>query len=453
MAELAYSRPRMRRTNIPPLAVQPRITTSWMVRILLLCSFAFSFLQYWTRTTATNAVHIVILFLAALVVLLGRQRRERLQNILRGGLILVIALLFSEVVSYYSGDVYSLAYGALLIGVILAARLILQQIGLTGVIQAFFQAGLVVTCFLTFEGRKGIAKYTAGNRFVGNSDAHPNLIAFLLAGYLPVIFWRALESNSRRTRRILFAICALNFLLIFLSGSRGALLAVLIAAFTLGARLGITQGMLRHVRLRRVSLLLFLVALPLGAWYLGHNHHIERIGDFLNTALSLNNSQRGLKSGFSGRTAYWAHAIRLIREQDRWLFGFGYRMGDALVGTIDDGYMQLFFETGLVSGGIVLGVILLAFSRLWRLTRTPENSPWFRYYTMLWCTMVIYLFNNITTRYLFSYGNAFSLCIIFLMVASPSELAGRPALAPRTPAPTPKRWTAPRPQLSSGSTL
>jgi hypothetical protein len=438
MAELAYSRPGLRRTNISPAAATPHISTSWVVRSLLFVSFAFSFLQYWANTTATNSVHVVILLLAGVTVLASRERRDRLEHILRGGLILLIALLFTEVVSYYSGDFYSVAYGALLIGVILACRLIIQQIGLAGVMQAFFQAGLVVIGFLALAGRRGITKYSAGDRFVGNSNAHPNLIAFLLAGYLPVTLWRALESPSRRNRRILLGMCALDFFLVFLSGSRGALAAMLIAAVVLGARLSLAQGMLRRLRFGRFTLLLVLVAIPLAGWYVGHNHRLERMGTFFTAALSLNNSQRGLKSGFSGRTAYWAHALHLIREQDRWLFGFGYRMGDALVGTIDDGYLQLLFETGLISGGIVMGVICLAFVRLWRLTRTPENSPWYRYYTMLWCTMIIYMLNNITTRYLFSYGNAFSICMIFLMVASPAELAGRKlsAAAARRPART-----------------
>jgi hypothetical protein len=38
--------------------------------------------------------------------------------------------------------------------------------------------------------------------------------------------------------------------------------------------------------------------------------------------------------------------------------------------------------------------------------------------------MIIYFINNITTRYLFSYGNQFSLLIIFMIVCDEDELLG-----------------------------
>jgi hypothetical protein len=38
--------------------------------------------------------------------------------------------------------------------------------------------------------------------------------------------------------------------------------------------------------------------------------------------------------------------------------------------------------------------------------------------------MIVYFMNNISTRYLFSFGNPFSLCVLLLMAASPRELVG-----------------------------
>jgi hypothetical protein len=43
---------------------------------------------------------------------------------------------------------------------------------------------------------------------------------------------------------------------------------------------------------------------------------------------------------------------------------------------------------------------------------------------MLWCLMIVYFMNNISTRYLFSFGNPFSLCVLFLIAASRRELVG-----------------------------
>jgi hypothetical protein len=64
---------------------------------------------------------------------------------------------------------------------------------------------------------------------------------------------------------------------------------------------------------------------------------------------------------------------------------------------------------------------------------------------MLWCLMIVYFLNNISARYLFSFGSPFSLCIFFLMAASHRELAGdgqharaaqKQVMPPRRPAST-----------------
>ncbi len=417
-----------------------------MVRKLLFACFAFSFLQYWTRTMSTQYVHLILLFTAGLVVLAGTERADRLRNLLRGGSLLLVAVLFTEVVSYYSGDRYSLLYGLTLIAVILSARLILLQIGLPEVLRSFYHAGVLITAFLVVVGRRGITGYNAGERFSGNGDAHPNLVAFVLGGYLPVMIWRTLEYKSVRKRRWMAALCVLNVLLIFLSGSRGALLAVSTAAAALALRLGMAGRLKGRFRFQHIHVIVVLVAIPMVLLFLARHGHFTRFEDFLNTALSLNNSQRGLKSGLSGRTAFWLRALHLIHVQDRWLFGFGYRMGDVLVGTIDDGYLQLLFETGLISGLIIFGLLVGVFIRLWRASRVRENSAWNRYYYMLWCMLIIYFVNNISTRYLFSFGNGFSICVLILMSASRGELLGRGS--PTQNARTSREWASqPRPAL------
>jgi hypothetical protein len=61
---------------------------------------------------------------------------------------------------------------------------------------------------------------------------------------------------------------------------------------------------------------------------------------------------------------------------------------------------------------------------LWRVSRPVENNAWTRYYMVLWCLMIVYFLNNISTRYLFSFGSPFSLCVLCLMAASRRELIG-----------------------------
>ena len=417
----------------------PAIGSSWIVRQILTLSFAAAFLQYWVLSSVSQYVPVALLFAAALVVLAGRARRDRLLHLLSGGALLLTAVLFTQVVSYYDGDRYSLLYGFTLIAIIFAVRLILQQIGLPEVLRAYFKAGLILTLFLLVAGRKSLVGYSAGARFSGNGGAHPNLVSFVLAGFLPVLIWRTLEYRVPWKRRLMVGVCVLNFVFIFISGSRGSLFAVLFAGIVLILRSTAAGRIQRLLRVRHLHVILALIAIPLVAGYFLQHGRLERLGGFFNAALNLTSSQRGISSGLSGRTQFWALTLNILREQDRWLIGFGYRMGDRLVGTIDDGYLQLLFESGLISGGIILSVMLVTLGRLWRATRDRENSAWLRYHLMLLTTLIIYLVNNISTRYLFSFGNSFSVCVIFMMCASRRELLGPRASAEVVRARLPRR--------------
>ncbi|MDT7811183.1 MAG: O-Antigen ligase, partial [Acidobacteriaceae bacterium] len=225
-------------------------------------------------------------------------------------------------------------------------------------------------------------------------------------------------------RRLMTFVCALNFLLIFISGSRGSLFAALLAGLVLIMRFAVAGRIQRFLKVRHLHVILLLILIPLLTAYLAQHGRLGRLGGFFNTALSLTNSQRGISSGLSGRTQYWALTLRVLKQEKRWLFGFGYRMGDRMVGTIDNGYLQLLFETGLISGSIIFGAMMAAFLRLWRATRGRENGAWLRYHLMLLSTLIVYLVNNISTRYLFSFGNSFSVCVVCIICASRRELLG-----------------------------
>jgi O-antigen ligase len=95
-----------------------------------------------------------------------------------------------------------------------------------------------------------------------------------------------------------------------------------------------------------------------------------------------------------------------------------------MVGTIDNGYVQLLFESGLIAGSLILGSMFRVFYLLWHVSRPRENNAWTRYYMVLWCLMIVYFLNNVSTRYLFSFGSPFSLCVLCLMAASRQELVG-----------------------------
>jgi len=398
------------------------ISLQWLVRTGLCFSFLVAFLQYEVSSDIAQYLSLAILGLCSLLVLCGRQRAQRVQHILSGGAVWFAAVLFGEVVSYTSHDSYSVIYGLVFVGVFLCARLVVQEIGVPNVIRAYSQAGILTATAILISGRRA-ALTSESVRFSGGTRAHPNLVGFVLAGFFPAIVWRAMEEKVRWRKWMLTALSLATFVFIFLTGSRGSLFAVLAAGIVLFVR-GMTGGWARRLRIRHLHIILVLLVIPLLAVFLVQHNRVGRLGGFLNDFLSLSTSQRGLTSGLSGRTGIWQIAFHILRSKDRWLFGFGYRAGDRLVGTIDNGYVQLLFESGLIGGSLILGSMLRVFFLLWKVSKPRENNAWTRYYMMLWCLMIVYFLNNVSTRYLFSFGSPFSLCILCLMAASRQELVG-----------------------------
>ncbi len=417
------------------------VTLVQAIRVLLVCSFTIAFLQYQLHSAVGQYLHLSMLFLAGLAVLTGRNRKARVQGLFGGGALLMTGILFSEAISYISSNQYSTLYGLTFIAVVLSARLVVQEIGLPNVLRSFSQAGFLTVGFILLSGGRSLRDLDAGTRFTGGTDAHPNLLAFVLGGFESMLIWRALEYKVQWKRWVAGGLAAVNLLFIYYSGSRGTLGAVVLAAVILGARRAFNGSWLSRIRLQRWHLVLVPVAFALLAAFLAQQGRLAHLALAVDKQLALNSSQRGLNSGLSGRTGIWHIAFLLLGEHNRWLFGFGYRSGDRLVGTIDNGYVQLLFDSGLLAGSLILGEMLRAFVLLWRASRPIRNTAWTRYYTMLTAAMIIYFLNNISARYLFSFGSSFSILIIFLMTASRRQLVGAPVPAKL---PVPQRAAPPR---------
>jgi hypothetical protein len=404
-----------------------RMTLPWFVRAGLCFAFLAAFLQYEVSISITQFLPLAALGSCGLLVLSGPQRAERLQHILSGGGLWFAAVLFGEVVSYTSNDTYSVLYGLVVIGIFFCLRLIVQEIGIPEVMRAYSQAGILTVSVILITGRQSLFA-GVGSRFSGGTRVHPNLLSFVLAGFFPVIVWRAMEERVRWRKRVLIGLSVATVGLVFITGSRGSLSAVLVAIGAMLVR-GVGAGWLRRMRIRHFHIIAFTLLIPLATAFLLQHDRIGHIASFVNEFLSLSSNQRGLKSGLSGRTGIWDVAFHILRARNRWLFGFGYRAGDRMVGTIDNGYIQLLFESGMIAGSMILGSMLRVFFLLWRVSRPTENNAWTRYYMMLWSLMIVYFLNNISTRYLFSFGSPFSLCILSLMAASRRELIGGGARA------------------------
>jgi hypothetical protein len=404
-----------------PIASGSPFTPNNFVRVLVTLAFFVSLMQYWVDVNYAGLVPLASLFLAGFLVVLTRDRKNKMSQIFSGGSVLILFCVLSEVVSYFNGDPFSVQYGLVLILLFLVARLIILQIGMLEILRCYIYSAVFSSLIIIIVGRKQLGDYQGGNtRFTGGANAHPNLLGFTLASYFPLFIGFALDLPPGRKRLFIAALACVTFALLFTTGSRGSLGAVLLAALITAMRFTVLNPLIGKVRITLLQAMVSLLGLGALIYTLFHGNELAHITKFVVEALQLNSQYRGIHSGFSGRTNLWVGAINRLTGLE-WLFGMGYRQGFL----IDSGYITVLFDNGLLGGSVIVFSILRIFYWLWISTARIESAGWWRYHIVLWNLVIIYLVNNFTTRYLFSYGNQFSLLMIFMMVCQRSELLGR----------------------------
>lgn len=413
-----FAPPRFRQREFVPDLRRSPFTTTLLVRILVTVAFFITLMQYYTAVENAGLFPVILLYVAGGLALLARDRTEKLLKILNGGGVLFLFLLLSEVVSYYTGQLYSVQYGIILLTLFLAARLIIMQVGFLQIVRCYSQSAIACMIIITVAGRKQLGDYQGGQtRFTGGSASHPNLLGFTLASYLPIFIGLALDLPRGKKRLFMGALAIVTVVLLFTTGSRGSLGAVILALVIMILRFTILNRLIGQLRLSALQIVVSLLGVGASIYVLMHGSQLAHIAKFFVTALQLDSQQRGIHSGFSGRTYIWANTIRQLSGL-QWLFGMGYRAGYV----IDSGYITILFDNGIIGGSVILGSMIRVFFWLWQSTREIASPGWWRYYLVLWSMMTIYFINNITTRYLFSYGNQFSLLVIFMIVCNRDEL-------------------------------
>jgi O-antigen ligase len=207
--------------------------------------------------------------------------------------------------------------------------------------------------------------------------------------------------------------------MLFTTGSRGALLSLVFSLIILLVRVTLS-GFFFRLRLTPLSLIGASVVVSIIVLALASGSRFEKIDSFVIAAMQVNSKQRGLHSGLSGRTSLWSFTISRLTGLE-WVFGRGFRQGFV----IDSGYVTVLFDNGLFGVVAVVGSFLRQLWLLWRSTSTPDLSGWWLYrLALLWLTTE-YLLSSVTERFLWSYGNQFSLLMMFMLMCSQRELIGR----------------------------
>lgn len=399
-------------------------------RIVLTLVFSFSFITYLApELTASVQMAPLILFAILVVVrvLFSASSLRALGSLLEmDGLLYVLSLSFlligPSVVSAYE---HSLEYALLVSGCLILARLYMAVVPLREVLDAFFWSGIVsVVLFVPLSFATLIQTMQTLDRF-GYVNLQTNLLAFLLIGYLCVAIWKFFAGGWRM--KILTGAVSLSCaVMIFFTSSRGALMGGLIGCcFAVGiaflrARKEQRKRLVRRIALAAAAsvliLLLFDNVTPAKDAY-----------DFVDQALAISSPDRGVDSGFTGRFDTWKRTMGPL-SGGNWLLGRGMRSSDLLYPMIDNSYLVILYDLGLIP------LILIAWrflTILWRFSkdyfRAIDESQ--RKFRLVCCLLVVMLLTiNIVERFLFGVGNPYSL-LALLFFAAPTSVINQDARA------------------------
>jgi len=317
----------------------------------------------------------------------------------------------------------SALYGALMVGVLLAARTFIATIGLDAVISCYFQASIINVIILVATNAGELAAFRFGGERFAPFEFHPNLLGFILATYIPIQWWAPLQ--SRRTRNFARAFAIVSGLLVILTISRGSVVAVFCGILPVL----LTRFVLRVISGRLQFSRRAVVSACFGAFVLisivyTQKRVISAAYTTVYSVFELDSKYRGLQTGFTGRKDIWLDTLDILSDGS-WLTGNGYRTSEERVGTsLDNGYLTALFELGFFAAAFVILRYLYALyvcGQLVAKVREPEPASWS---TLLSVFLIIFLVNNIVARYLFGFGNPASLLGLFLLTTTGDEIKG-----------------------------
>jgi O-antigen ligase len=209
----------------------------------------------------------------------------------------------------------------------------------------------------------------------------------------------ALITLILRNRLLLILLCPFFFFIIILSGSRASLISLCIGVL---AYLVIQYEKPKNVQ---VSYFFFILASLL---YLLSQYY-DVVWQSISSTLALDDSYRGLGTGFTGRDIAWAEAWNIFLENP--LFGVGYRAHERIMTTqssAHNGYLATLAELGLFGSVIIAFGICTAFYKLIHMSTSLRR--------LCFPIVLSYLFLCFFERYLFNLGNPLSLLFTFSFI-------------------------------------
>jgi hypothetical protein len=387
-------------------------------------AFFFSFAQFCVeRTDAVRLLPVITLMLSAVFLLMmsGREKRRMLlAAAFQPATVLLISAVCLPVLltSLYRPTLYPFEYGLALIATLFAIRIVVTQIGLRGLLLSFFYgttAGLLVVVALTY----GTLLASAGAKRYAPLFYDPNRIAYFAVTAIPAQIWFA---SRQAGRKYVLLLSALSLLVIGAAASRGS-----IGALAIGGLAACVLYFGRNIKYRSFAItmggfragLALLCLLAISGAILPTT--LDRAGAFLSTKLQLQDRDRGMNSGFTGRMGNWITVVTGLTKTS-WIFGNGYRTSESdFKFPIDSGYLATVYELGAIAAAIILGkyaVFLFQLAAGYLCVPRATGGV----LLALAFTLVVFLSNSFVLRAFFGDGDPASILMLFAFVATRKDV-------------------------------
>ena len=414
--------------DLTNLAGNVRTSHSMANRVALTVVFTLSFLSYMAPELTASVQLVPLVLLGVLVffkVFWSAGIVDALWSLfeLDGLLYVLFISLLAIAPSLASGSERSFELALVISGCLILARLYMAVVPVREVFEAFFWSGILsVSIYIPLSFADLMQSATTLERF-WNFSFHPNLLAFVLAGYFCAMVWKFLTGDWRM--KVLTGLVGpVCLIIIFFASSRGSIVGIiaggsLIAATAiLGAKRETQRKVLRFGLLGVAALLGLLLLIRNRPW-------AQDASSFVDQVLQLSQDYRGIDSGFSGRLNKWNATLQVFSD-GTWLLGHGIRTSDSMEDQlIDNSFLVILYEIGMLPLILItlrfLSISSKFVSGYFRVKEEQER------YLCLSCSllMVVLLVNSVVARLLFGVGNPYSLLALFLFAAPASRIVPR----------------------------
>jgi hypothetical protein len=399
-------------------------------RITLTLVFSLSFFSYMTPELSTSIQLAPLTLFAALVffkVIWSEAFLDAVSSLFEvdGLLFILFVSLLTIAPSFATGSNQSLGTAVLIAFCLVLGRIYMTVVPIHEVFEAFFWSGIVSIGLFTLLAFSSLMQSIQTLERFSPFSFHPNLLAFLLAGYFCVMVWKFITGKWRM--RILAGLFGFLCLVItFFASSRGSIVGIL-AGCSLAACM-VVAGARKERRIKLLKRGLLAVAIMLGViisvWNLQWTNDVY---EYTDQVLQLSQDYRGLDTGFTGRWDRWK-VIMGVFTDGTFMTGRGIRTTDQA--PIDNSYLVILYEIGLVPLALITWRFFSISRRCFRSYFRSTNQEEKDFYLACSLLLAVFFVNNIVARFLLSVGNPYSLMAL-LLFATPTRLLSSISIAPR----------------------